>query len=95
MSLNHLNKIISNKISKALIIPEIGINHFGSLTLAKKIALKAKNAGATCIKAQVHIPDLEMSEESKKIKPGNSNKSIYEVIKNNSLTLKEEFKLKK
>ena len=36
-----------------------------------------------------------MSEECKKIKPGNSNKSIYEIIKQNSLSLKEELELKK
>ena len=41
------------------------------------------------------MPDEEMSEEAKSIKPGNSNLSIYEVIKKNSLNLEEELKLKK
>ena len=91
---------LSKKISiggnnKILLIPEIGINHFGSLQRAKKIVLSAKRAGAVAIKAQVHIPDLEMSNEAKKIKPGNSNLSIYQVIKENCLTLSEEEKLKK
>ena len=36
-----------------------------------------------------------MSEEAKKIKPGNSNKNIYKIIKENSLNLNEELKLKK
>ena len=35
-----------------------------------------------------------MSNESKKIKPGNSNLSIYNVIKKNSLTLNDEKKLR-
>ncbi len=95
MSLVHLNKILDKKIIKPVIIPEIGINHFGSLSLAKKIVLKAKKAGATCIKAQVHLPEMEMSQEAKIIKPGNSNKSIYNVIKQNCLSLDEELKLKK
>ena len=94
MSLVHLNKILDKKIIKPVIIPEIGINHFGSLSLAKKIVLKAKKAGATCIKAQVHLPEMEMSQEAKIIKPGNSNKSIYNVIKQNCLSLDEELKLK-
>ena len=36
-----------------------------------------------------------MSQEAKKIKPGNSKKNIYQIIKENSLSLKEEYKLKK
>jgi len=35
-----------------------------------------------------------MSKEAKKIKPGNSNVNIYEIIKRNSLSLREEKSLK-
>ena len=87
------NRIISES-SKPLIVAEIGINHFGSLKLAKKIVDKIKLSKAEAVKVQIHIPDEEMSEECKYIKPGNSNLSIYEVIKKNSLTLNEELKLK-
>jgi len=55
-----------------LIIPEIGINHNGDLNTAFKMVDAAKRAGAKIIKHQTHIPDDEMSEEAKKIKPGNS-----------------------
>ncbi len=78
-----------------LIIAEIGINHFGSLKKAKKIVLAAKKSGAEAVKVQIHIPNEEMSEEAKFIKPGNSNKNIYKIIKENSLSLKNELKLKK
>ena len=61
---------------------------------AKKLVDKAKIAGAEAVKVQIHIPDEEMSNESKKIKPGNSNLSIYNVIKKNSLTLNDEKKLR-
>ena len=68
-------RVISNS-NKALIVAEIGINHFGSLKLAKKIVIAAKKSGAEAIKVQIHIPDEEMSSEAKKIIPGNSNKNI-------------------
>ena len=87
-------RIISNK-HRPLIVAEIGINHFGSLKLAKKIVDSIKKTGAEAVKVQIHIPDDEMSEEAKKIRPGNSNKNIYRIISENSLTLKDELKLKK
>ena len=87
------NRIISNK-HKPLVVAEIGINHFGSLTVAKKIVNAAKKSGAEAVKVQIHIPEEEMSEEAKKIKPGNSNKNIFKIIKENSLSLENEKKLK-
>jgi N-acetylneuraminate synthase len=88
-------KRIISQSQKPLIIAEIGINHFGSLKIAKKLVIKAKKSGAEAVKVQIHIADEEMSEESKKIRPGNSNLSIYDVIKNNSLSLKDEILLRK
>ena len=85
-------KIGNRKISlnsKPLIVAEIGINHFGSLKLAKKIVDNIKKCGAEAVKVQIHIPNEEMSEEAKKIKPGNSNKNIFSIIKENSLNLDE------
>ena len=90
-----IGKRIISKNSKPLIVAEIGINHFGSLKIAKKIVNSAKKSGAEAVKVQIHLPDEEMSEEAKRIKPGNSNTNIYEIIKNNSLSLKDEKKLKK
>lgn len=87
-------RIISNK-SKPLIVAEIGINHFGSLKIAKKIVDNAKKNKVEAIKVQIHIPEEEMSFHAKKIKPGNSHLSIFEVIKKNSLSLEDEKKLKK
>ena len=53
---------------KPLIIVEIGINHNGSLELAKKLVDCAKICGAEVIKHQTHIADSEMSEEAKRVK---------------------------
>jgi N-acetylneuraminate synthase len=86
------NRIIS-LTSNPLIIPEIGINHKGNLNLAFKIVDAANRAGAEIIKHQTHTIDDEMSEEAKKIRPGNSKNNIFSIIKNNSLSAEEEFKL--
>ena len=76
-----------------LIIAEIGINHGGSLTKAIKIADAAIKSGAEVIKHQTHILDDEYSYHAQKSIPGNSNQSIYEIIKKNSLNAEQEFKL--
>lgn len=86
------NRTIS-EYHKPLVIPELGINHNGSLETAFKIVDAAKRAGAEIIKHQTHVPNDEMSEEAKKIKPGNSKKNIYDIIKNSSLNEEEEYKL--
>ena len=84
-----------SKKSKPLIVAEIGINHFGSLPLAKKIVDNIKATGAEAVKVQIHIPEEEMCEEAKKIIPGNSKKNIFKIISENSLSLDEELELKK
>ena len=91
-------KIGTRKIGpdfKPLVIFELGINHNGSLKLAKKIVDDAIKAGAEIIKHQTHIPEDEMSLEAKKIVPINSNKNIYDLIKECSLNEAEELELKR
>ena len=78
-----------------LIIAEIGINHNGSIDKAIYLADKAIEAGAEVIKHQTHIAEEEMSVEAKKIIPLNSNKPIFDLIKDCSLSEKNEFKLMK
>ena len=98
--MNKLNfiKIGNRKIGpnfKPLIIFELGINHNGSLKLAKKIVDAAIKAGAEIIKHQTHIPEDEMSLEAKKIVPINANKNIFDLIDDCSLNEIEELELKK
>tara|TARA_A100001011_G_scaffold314891_1_gene333262 strand:+ start:25111 stop:26154 length:1044 start_codon:yes stop_codon:yes gene_type:complete len=76
-----------------LVIAEIGINHNGNLDLAIKLVDSAIRSGAEIIKHQTHIPEEEMSEEAKKIKPGNSKKNIYSIINKCSLSESDEKKL--
>ena len=87
-------RIISNR-SKPLIVAEIGINHFGSLKLAKKIVDNIKKCGGEAVKVQIHIPDEEMSEEAKKIKPGNSKKNIFRIIQEKLFELRSRTSTKK
>ena len=98
--MNKLNfiKIGTRKIGpnfRPLVIFELGINHNGSLKLAKKIVDDAIKAGAEIIKHQTHIPEDEMSLEAKKIIPINANKNIFDLIDDCSLNEKEEMELKK
>ena len=45
-----------------LIIAEAGVNHNGSLEMAKQMALAAKNAGADVVKYQTAVPELVVSK---------------------------------
>jgi N-acetylneuraminate synthase len=83
---------IGEKLAPVIIV-ELGINHNGSLDLAIDIADQAIKAGAQIIKHQTHVVADEMSEEAKKVIPGNSKKNIYEIIKNSALSEKDEKKL--
>lgn len=78
-----------------LVIAEIGINHNGSLKVAKEMVDAAKKAGCEVIKHQTHIIDDEMSHQAKNVIPGNSNISIYDIMEKCSLSESEEFELKK
>lgn len=87
------NKKIGNKF-RPFIICELGINHGGSLKLAKKMVDLAWKAGADAIKNQLHFPEHEMIDEAKKTIPSNTNKSIYKVIEDNLMSFANEKKLK-
>ncbi|MCM1112003.1 MAG: N-acetylneuraminate synthase family protein [Muribaculum sp.] len=78
-----------------LVIPEIGINHNGSLETAKEMVLSAHRAGAGLIKHQTHIVEDEMCREAKKIIPGNADVSIYDVMEQCALNEDEEWELKR
>lgn len=76
-----------------LVIPEIGINHEGSLAVAKEMVDAAHRAGARLIKHQTHIVEDEMCGEAKKVIPGNAAVSIYEIMRRCALSEEEELEL--
>lgn len=77
-----------------LVIAEIGINHEGSLTVAKQMVDAAALSGAEIIKHQTHIVEDEMSPVAKEVIPGNADVSIYEIMERCSLSENEEIELK-
>lgn len=76
-----------------LVIPEIGINHNGDLDVAKQMVDAAARAGARIVKHQTHIVEDEMSKVAKNVKPGNSDKSIYDIMSMAALSEEDEYEL--
>lgn len=87
------NRLIGEN-HKPLIIVEIGINHEGNLKTAMEMVDAAYESGAEVIKHQTHIVEDEMSKEAKKVIPGNTDVSIYEVMERCALSEQDEIKLK-
>ena len=79
--------------ARPLVIPEIGINHEGSLKVAKEMVDAAWRAGARLVKHQTHIVEDEMSSAAKKVIPGNADVSIYEIMERCALCEEEEWEL--
>lgn len=77
-----------------LVIAEIGINHEGSLAVAKEMVDAAFRAGVEVVKHQTHIVADEMSGAAKKVIPGNADVSIYEIMERCSLNEADELELK-
>lgn len=76
-----------------LVIAEIGINHEGSLKIAKEMVDSAHRAGAELIKHQTHIVEDEMSSAAKSTIPGNAKVSIYEIMERCALNEQDEKEL--
>tara|TARA_Y200000002_G_C22615735_1_gene635916 strand:- start:177 stop:1220 length:1044 start_codon:yes stop_codon:yes gene_type:complete len=76
-----------------LVIAEIGINHNGSLDIAKHMAKTAIDAGVHVVKHQTHIVDDEMSHEADKNKISYIGKTIYQLMKECALNEKDEYEL--
>ena len=77
-----------------LIIAEIGINHGGSLDVAKDMVFAAHQSGCEIVKHQTHFVNDEMTEEAKKVFPPNAQMSIWHVMEQCSLSKSDEIALK-
>jgi len=55
------------KLKKPFLIAEIGINHNGSIIVAKKLIDLAKDSGFSAVKFQKRNPDISTPEHQKKI----------------------------
>ena len=91
-------KIAHREISPTqppLVVAEIGINHGGSLDVAKGMVLAAAKAGCEMVKHQTHFVDDEMTDEAKAIFPPNADKSIWHVMEECALGKDDEIALKR
>ena len=59
----------NKKIKKPYIVAELNTSHFGDINLAKKMILKAKEAGCDCVKLQSWTPDTLYSDNFFKKNP--------------------------
>jgi sialic acid synthase SpsE len=90
--------IAGRKIGPAhppLVVAEIGINHEGSLAVAKEMVDAAARAGVEVVKHQTHIVEDEMSGAARKVVPGNASVSIYEIMQRCALSEADEIELQK
>ena len=95
--MNPYIEIAGRKIGRdypPLVIAEIGINHEGSLKIAKEMVDATHRAGVEVVKHQTHIVADEMSGAAKKVIPGNSDVSIYEIMERCALNEDDEVALK-
>ena len=76
---------MNNKSKRVFIIAEAGVNHNGSLTIAKELIDNASISGSDAIKFQTFIADLGVVKNTKKaeyqIKNTEDNECQYEMIK--------------
>lgn len=77
-----------------LVIAEIGINHGGSLDVAKEMVDAAAGAGAEVVKHQTHVVADEMSPHARNVIPGNADISIYDIMESCALDEADETELK-
>lgn len=97
MSLPEIS-IAGRKIGPAhppLVVAEIGINHEGSLDVAKEMVDAAARAGVEVVKHQTHIVEDEMSGAAMRVVPGNATVSIYEIMQRCALPEDAERELQK
>jgi len=77
-----------------LVVAEIGINHNGSLDLARVFVDAAAAAGVEVVKHQTHVVSDEMSAAARRVIPGNANESIYDIMARCALSEVDEMALK-
>jgi len=84
-------------LSEVYLIAEIGVNHNGDLTLAKKMIESAKKNGADAVKFQTFAADLLVSPETQKVEyqkqSGPKSETHYEMIKKLELSAKQHYEL--
>ncbi len=85
-------------MTKVFIIAEAGVNHNGSIELAKEMVNKALEAGVDCIKFQTFKAENLVNQEAQKaeyqIKNTGKNENQYSMLKNLQLSFEDFAELK-
>ncbi|KGX86363.1 N-acetylneuraminate synthase [Pontibacillus litoralis] len=83
----------------AFIIAEAGVNHNGSLELAKQLIKKAKNAGADAVKFQTFSTEKTITRSAPQAKYQKDNtgkeESQFDMVKRLELSIEQHFELAK
>jgi N-acetylneuraminate synthase/N,N'-diacetyllegionaminate synthase len=86
-----------SQLSKTYIIAEIGVNHNGSLSLAKEMILSAKNSGADAVKFQTYSAERLVAPGTPKVKyqedSSSSNETHFEMLKKLELSKNDHIEL--
>ena len=85
-------------MKKIKIIAEVGVNHNGRISLAKKLIKQAKNAGADFVKFQSFVSDKLVTDKANKAKyqkKFDNKESQKEMLKKYELSLSQLLILKK
>jgi N-acetylneuraminate synthase len=77
-----------------LVVAELGINHNGSLQVAREMVDAAARAGVEVLKHQTHVVDDEMSAAAKRVIPGNATISIFDIMARCALSEDDEKRLR-
>ena len=87
------------KNNKVFIIAEIGVNHNGKLSIAKKLIMAAKKSGADAVKFQNFTAEKLVTKNAKKapyqIKNTKNNNSQFKMLKKLELKKENYFELSK
>lgn len=78
------------------IVAEVAVNHEGKIDIAKDLVRKAKEAGADCVKFQIHCLDNEILPQGVP-RSGNmpAGKGLWEILEETNLSIEEHKEIKR